>query len=473
MNRRDVLKTAGAATALAATSFSPGAVGASGTPASAPTATPPDKQQWETLDAEIRKWWDADTSHALEKQVHADSKGSLLFLPFPFLGPNGPGRVFETMYGWDTDFINQALIAHDRPERVRDHIRNYLFMVDRFGYMPNTNVIEASTRSQTPLIADSLWRYYTKTQDLDLLYEAYPRLKRNYRDYWTAAHHQTPIGLATNRDLGDRHLPPEYAAEAETGLDWTPIFGGDVRRCVPLITNCALVRYTDLLARIAKQVGRVDEARQFTRETETRAALIRKYCWSESAGLFLEYDYAAGKQLPYLSACAYWTLWAGVATRAQARRLVENLPKLEQPHGLATTDKAYALPPEAKAQEPACFVSPEGRFDMKDNGDTLGGHEKMQWMYPAGWAPLQLIAIEGLDRYGYTQEAKRLATAFLTTLIEQYRKTGQLWEKYNMVDGSVVLPNARCGNIHMHGWTAAAAALLGRYVFEKRSLAIV
>jgi hypothetical protein len=31
--------------------------------------------------------------------------------------------------------------------------------------------------------------------------------------------------------------------------------------------------------------------------------------------------------------------------------------------------------------------------------------------------------------------------------MQQYARTGHLWEKYNVVDGSLVLPNARCGNI--------------------------
>jgi alpha,alpha-trehalase len=92
-------------------------------------------------------------------------------------------------------------------------------------------------------------------------------------------------------------------------------------------------------------------------------------------------------------------------------------------------------------------------------------------MYPAGWAPSQLIAVEGLDNYGFTSEATRVASSFLGTMVQQYGITGHLWEKYNVVDGSIVLPNARCGNIWMQGWTAAAAVLFGRRLFRKEALA--
>jgi alpha,alpha-trehalase len=75
-----------------------------------------------------------------------------------------------------------------------------------------------------------------------------------------------------------------------------------------------------------------------------------------------------------------------------------------------------------------------------------------------------------MDNYGYTTEGTRVASKFLGLMLKQHERTGHLWEKYDVVDGSIVLPNARCGNIWMRGWTAAAAALLGRRVFRKEPL---
>jgi len=369
------------------------------------------------------------------------------------------------MFGWDTDFVSRALIAQGNLDQARNHLLNYFFMIDRFGYMPNANFVELSTRSQTPLVADTTWRYYQTTRDRDFLFQAYPRLKRNYNEYWMASHHRTPIGLATNRDLGDPSLAPRLAAEAETGLDWTPIYGGDVRRCVPLITNCALVRYADRLARIAQEIGQTKEASGFAEESARRAALIRQYCWSEEVGFFLEYDFVGTKQLPCLSDCALWALWAGVASPAQAKRVVRNLARIEQPFGLSCTDKAYPVPTPEADYGPACRLDPDGT-DASDAQAAIGGDEPMQWMYPAGWAPSHVIAVEGLDAYGYRSDAARIAGKFLQLMIGHHEKTGHLWEKYNVAKGSVVMPNARCGNIWMQGWTAAAAALLGRRLFR-------
>ena len=60
----------------------------------------------------------------------------------------------------------------------------------------------------------------------------------------------------------------------------------------------------------------------------------------------------------------------------------------------------------------------------------------MQWDYPYGWAPVQLLAIQGLRRYGYTAEADRLSQKFLSTVIENFQRDGTIREKYNVVTRS-------------------------------------
>ncbi|MBI4165373.1 MAG: hypothetical protein HY508_06525, partial [Acidobacteria bacterium] len=333
------------------------------------------------------------------------------------------------------------------------------------------------TRSQTPFfVLPTFWRYYSATKDLDFLYRAYPLLKREYQQYWNAPHHQTPVGLATNRDLGDPRLSPELASEAEV-LDWMPVFGGDVRRCVPVGTNAGLVSYARVLSRIAKEIGRDDEARTFAKEADTRTALINKYCWNEEAGLFLEYDYVAQKQLPYVSEFAYWTLWTGVANRKQAARLADNLHLLEKSHGLACTDKDYPDPHTDAAYELKNSAPYRRLQDLPPQKDAppeyIGGRNPLMWMYPAGWATTQIIVTAGLDAYGYSEAAKRISAKYLNLMLDQHQKTGQLWEKYNVVDGSLILPNARYGNLPYHSFTAAAVVLLGRRVFQNQALQTV
>lgn len=399
--------------------------------------------QWQQLDSLIASWWEGDLHTAQEEDVRKDSSGTLRFLPHPYSSAGGSEAIFPEMYAWDTHFINMALLEHGRYDLVLNHILNYLFEIERHGFMPNGNRTYYLTRSQTPVFPNSIWSYYQATGQRDILHRAYPLLKREYTGYWLAPHHQTPTGLATNHDLGEPEVPSELAAEAETGLDFTAIFEGKISECTPLITNCALVQYARVLSWMAQELGEKAEALRWQVEARERAQRIQDFCWNEEAGFFFEYNYVKQQQLPYWSLCAYWTLWAAIATEEQSQRLAEHLTRFEQPYGLTVTDKQYP--------------SPHTQFGW------------VQWGYPAGWAPLHMITVDGLDAYGHHEEARRVAEKFVTLLVKIYQEREKLYEKYNVVDGTIQLPRERSDEVPaLHGWTSAAAVILGRRVFTDR-----
>ncbi len=418
------------------------------------------KERWEAVDRLIRSWWDADTRCAREEEICNSELGgawfldeehraqeqtgraaeahTLLYLPFPYISAGGSESAFPEMYCWDIHFINRALLLHGRRDIVRHHILNHLFMIERYGMVLNGNRTYYVTRSQTPLLADSVVAFARTEPDRELLMLAYPTLKKEYEGYWTASHHQTPTGLATHRDMGDSRLRPELAAEAES-LDFTPIYDGDVRNCVPLQLNCALVRYEENLAWIASMVGCDKDADGWRSKAEQRKSRIREYCWDSAAGFFFEYNYARTVRLPYWSLGAYWTLWAGVANAEEARRLVQHLARFSGSYGLTQTDAAYP--------------SPHPEFSW------------LQWGYPCAWAPSQMIVVEGLDRYGYRSEAEDVARRYLRCLLDEYDRTGKFWEKYNGVEGTANVPRERTPSVPLHGWTTAAVAWLGHRLF--------
>ncbi|MFI0938480.1 trehalase family glycosidase [Streptomyces sp. NPDC021020] len=397
---------------------------------------------WRLLDERIRTWWDEDLVTAHEEEIRADA--NVLFLPESYA--SGGGRVgppwYRSMFAWDTWFSNLALLVHGRDDLVRAHVVNYVAMIERYGFMPNANQEALRTRSQVPVFPDSVLRLLRRTGERALLERAYPALVAEYTGYWNADHHRTACGLATNADLGDPALDPRLAAEAETGLDWTPIYDGDVRRVAPLLTNCALVRYAEVLAALADLLDLPAQARRWRAEGAERAELIRTLCWDDEQGFFFDYDHVRGRRLAHWSLCGYWPLWAGVATPEQARRSAEALERFRHPYGLTVTDRALPSPHEGMGE-----------------GDV-------QWMYPAGWAPLVIVASWGLDRYGLHDAGRQAAEGFTGCLVGHFTATGELYEKYNVVTGGLDLPNERYGTIKLHGWTSAAAVLLGRRVYE-------
>jgi alpha,alpha-trehalase len=55
-----------------------------------------------------------------------------------------------------------------------------------------------------------------------------------------------------------------------------------------------------------------------------------------------------------------------------------------------------------------------------------------QWDAPYGWAPMQLIAVEGLRRYGFEREAARISANFLSLVLKDFIEHNTIVEKYDV-----------------------------------------
>jgi alpha,alpha-trehalase len=125
--------------------------------------------------------------------------------------------------------------------------------------------------------------------------------------------------------------------------------------------------------------------------------------------MYFDYNTIKKSQHHYESATTFWALWSGVCSPARAARLVESaLPKFEMLGGLVSGTEAS-----------------KGKVGLKE--------PNRQWDYPYGWAPQQILAWTGLIRYGYREEAQRLAYKWLYMVTKAFFDfNGVVVEKYNV-----------------------------------------
>jgi len=77
-----------------------------------------------------------------------------------------------------------------------------------------------------------------------------------------------------------------------------------------------------------------------------------------------------------------------------------------------------------------------GRFEQP-GGLIMSPYETGgQWDYPYAWAPNQLMAVEGLRRAGFAEDANRVSYRFLSMVMENFRRDGTIREKYDAVKRS-------------------------------------
>lgn len=64
--------------------------------------------------------------------------GTLIGLPYPYTVPCAEG-MFNEIYYWDTYFANKAFFALGQAEQAENNVKNILYLIDKYGFMPNGN----------------------------------------------------------------------------------------------------------------------------------------------------------------------------------------------------------------------------------------------------------------------------------------------------------------------------------------------
>lgn len=355
----------------------------------------------------IREFWTR-----LER-FHPKDDESLLGLPKPYLVPSyeeGAGFDYNELYYWDSFFMVQGLLDEPHKELVSGILEDILSLFQRFKIIPNGSRTFLMGRSQPPFLTTLIYDVY-KTYDLDKAWLAASMeiAKQEYEMVWQGVKkpHERLVykGLSRYYDINYLH----DLAEAESGWDMTPRFGRRALNYLPVDLNALLYKYEMDFARTARLQNNSREAAKWEQAAEARKTTMNELMWDRTRGMYFDYNYVKEKRGNVSSLATYFPMWAGMVTEKQAASLVRALRKFENKGGLATTD---ALP----------------------LGHYLPGSMPVQWAFPNGWAPLHFIVVEGLLKYGYHEDAKRIATKWLRTNLDWFNEHHVFLEKYNVVN---------------------------------------
>jgi alpha,alpha-trehalase len=405
----------------------------------------------------------------------------LLYLPNKYVVPGGR---FNEMYGWDSYFIVRGLVRDNRIDLAQGMVENFFFEIGHYGAVLNANRTYYLTRSQPPFLTSMILSVYDARkaagyEDRVWLEKAYNYAARDYGLWTREPHLAGSTGLSRYYDFGTGPAPESlkdetghlaqvaayFLAHPETGRDdlvrkkagdeSQPIvgplfalqvcettttmarsdcasagsvalsadyykgdramresgydisfrfgpFGAATHHYAPVCLNSLLYKTEEDLALMSEILGRKNEAAEWRKRAEERKDRIQKYLWDAKRGMYFDYDFEKQAQSTYEYVTTLFPMWVGIATPEQARAVMQNVGVFERPGGLVMSPK------------------------------ETGG----QWDYPYAWAPNQLVADEGIRRYGFNAEADKISYEFLSTVAENFRRDGTIREKYNAVTRS-------------------------------------
>ena len=402
----------------------------------------------------------------------------------------GPHQ-YPHQWNWDSALIALGLSHFDLP-RAQQEVRSLLSGQWQDGmipsvvyhstpsdYFPNPEFwqIENSPKApgvpttgitQPPLLATMVRRMHTRHSMEDFVREGYPAILRWHRwlhtdrnadssalaciiHPWESGTDDSPRWLHLFEAIQPEALPEfqrgdtRYVAATERPnrteyerfiylidvfrklnyspeqlLAYSPFVAQDV------LFNAILFRADEDLRELAMGLGQpTDEIDGWLNQMRQN---FNDRFWDERAGLYYDYDVRTGKSIPVNTAATFLPLFAGLPSKEQARRLVEE-------HLL--NSREYA---------PNDTV----RYWVTTTAQTEPTWEARRYWRGPVWVIMNWFIIEGLKRYGYDDVAETIQQDTLR-LIE----AGGFREYYDPRDGS------GCGSTDF-SWSAALAIELSQ-----------
>ncbi len=322
------------------------------------------------------------------------------------------GQVFHESLSMLSYVFMDAASAQDSQRIFMERQSPTGYIAYRVGpYVTKTFPVGGEETSSAPFFAWTNWEIYQVSHDKSFLAEAY-RSSAAYAEFM----------LRTRDKDGDGFLvwggnAVLECVRDEFGVIWQ-LFGHtpeSPKKVKSLDLSTMMVMEMRSLAQMAGALGKSDEARDWTARADKLAELIRTRMWDEKDGFFynLARDSGAfttkdGVSLKRKEIIGFLPMWAGVATKEQAARLVKHLTNPE------SFWRRYGVPTLAAD-------------DAYYNGNVT---KCCQWN-GAVWLLWDYMVFRGLLNYGYRKEAEELARRVMDGVIFQLKENHRFWESYS------------------------------------------
>jgi len=343
----------------------------------------------------------ADTATAWEQGFAAVNAALLLNLQVPDVLSRiryaHPAPAFRGVYLWDSAFTAQVWkgwdigVANDVLDAVvelRDGARLQHVVAD----------FVESKYTQPPLIAWSAAACYSASQSVDT-----KRLYRLYRELceyheWLWRERQVSEGLFA------------WDHPYESGIDNSPRFSSrdesefsDTRQMASPDFAAYIVLQLEALQSMAERLGHDEDVKRHRSRTAIVRDAANEHLWSEEHGLYFDLNVNSGQYVLSTTIASLLPLWAGIPDANRAGRLLEWIMNP------AAFNTLIPLPTVARN-------APEFSKDM--------------WRGPV-WINTAYGVIQGLQRYGYLEEAATLAFRLCDGVYRTFDNCRRVFEFYD------------------------------------------
>ncbi|XP_076622005.1 trehalase [Colletes latitarsis] len=380
-----------------------------------------------------------------------------------------PGGRFKEFYYWDSYWVIEGLLLSDMYQTAKGMIDNFLYMVEKYGFIPNGGRIYYLMRSQPPLLHLMVAKYLHYTSDLDYLRTIIPTLEKEFAfwqkerminvqkdgktykmaHYVVSSTRPRPESYKEDYQLA-QELPEKLRnffynnikAGAESGWDFSnrwcigsnengmlSLLNISTQYVIPVDLNAILQQNARLLSEFHRFLGNSVKSQYFAKIAAQLQLGIDNVLWNEMEGIWLDYDMKNNR----VRNTFYPSNLVPLYTRSY------NPQKREK----------YAL-------SAVKYLKLQTIDSFFGGTPTSLNYTGEQWDFPNAWPPLQSFIVMGLYWTRVTEAmdfARELASRWLNSNYIGYTESGQMFEKY---DSSIPGQGGGGGEYNVQtgfGWT--------------------
>lgn len=341
---------------------------------------------------------------ALRTRVIRRANGAL---PYDYIVPNG---VYEELWDWDAFFVGLHLISENPSNGIylKNWCLNFLHHAEPDGQTPGGIRPWAGRDARLyhikPLMGQAAYYASKALGDFNWIKPLWEKMQScvTYRERMMS---DPGTGLV------------KWWDSLESGADNNPalvlhyhnsVAGADV--------NAFQVLDYRAMALVAEKIERRDDAKDFREGTHRLEDAVNAHLWDPGDQTYYNYDAVEKRRLRFITYSNQVPLWARLASREQARMMIEryvlNPRKLWSPYGIRSL----------AADEP-----------QYNNENVIKPYSN--WQGPI-WPHANWMFMHALLYYGYPDAAKDVAERVTRLCLDDLVRNGMMHENYHAETGA-------------------------------------
>lgn len=347
----------------------------------------------------------------LQKKVIQPAEG---YLKYPYLIPAG---FYKQMWDWDGFFMGNYFVSQGKPEYLKYWALNLIEGIDKDGYVSGC----ATTKGPRPIFGKFAMKpflsqgvYFSSKAMSDFSW-----VKNHYAGLKKVIEYREKTQRDEKTGLFFWEIAMQSGADNNAAMNY---FKEDTRSYLACDASTFQLKEYLAQAKIAEELGKLDDAKKFSRKAVVLRKAILKHLWCDEDKMFYNVDRETGTFYKRISHSSFIPLIEKIVSDEDGKEMISRY--LVNPNHMKANFGFRTLSKKDPDYNNKNIIVPFSN-----------------WQGPV-WPIANYLYSIGLKNYGFENEIAWQAETLGTLLLKDIKEWDSMHENYNADTGAPLAPAA-------------------------------